>query len=74
MEHLKFNNSLISVSDMETGYDYQPEIINNIDRFEGTDHWFCKNCTLKQDKWFMMKHPCKKNKNKENIKVHNNYS
>jgi len=64
---LKFNTPLISASDMDTAYDYQPEIINNIDRFEGTDRWFCKNCTLKGDKWFMMKNPCNNNNNKNNF-------
>jgi hypothetical protein len=34
-KHLKFNNPLISVSDLDIGYDYQPEIINHIDRFKG---------------------------------------
>ena len=54
-----FTNSLISVSDVSANYEYRPEIINNISKFEGTDHWFCKNCNIKGDKWFMMKHPCK---------------
>ena len=52
-----FNNPLISASDLNTG-SYDPKIINNIYRFEGNDHWFCKNCAMKGDKWFMMKHPC----------------
>ncbi len=59
----EFNNPLISESDLNTG-NYDPKIINNLDRFKGTDRWFCKNCTMKEDKWFMMKHPCKNNKNK----------
>lgn len=59
-----FTNSLISISDLSADYDYYPEIINNINRFEGTDYWFCKNCNIKGDKWFMMKHPCKNNNNK----------
>ena len=42
-------------------YDYDPKIINNIYRFEGKDYWFCKNCAMKEDKWFMMKHPCNNN-------------
>jgi hypothetical protein len=61
----KFNNHLISESDLSTG-NYEAKIINYIDRFEGTDHWFCKNCTIKGDKWFMMKHPCKNDKTKKN--------
>ena len=65
-KYLKFNNPLISVSDLDIGYDYQPEIINNIDRFR-TDRWFCRNCTFKGDKWFMMKHPCNNNNNKNNF-------
>jgi len=56
-----FNNPLISVSDLSIceGHNYDPEIINNIDRFEGTDSWFCNNCNTKGDKWFLMRHPCK---------------
>ena len=57
-----FNNPLISESDLATG-NYDPKIINNIDRIKETDRWFCNNCTMKDDKWFMMKHPCKNNKN-----------
>ena len=59
----EFNNPLISEDDFEVGYNYYPEIINNIDRYEHSDHWYCKNkdCKLKGDKWFMMKHPCNKN-------------
>ena len=59
-----FTNTLISESDLllaNDNYDYDPNIINNIDRFEGTDPWFCKNCNIKGDKWFMMKHPCNNN-------------
>ena len=62
----EFNNPLISESDLTTGYVYQPEIINNINKFEGTDRWFCKNCAMKGDKWFMVKHPCKNNNHKNN--------
>ena len=57
-----FNNPLISESDLSTGT-YDPKIINSIDRIKGTDRWFCKNCTIKADKWFMMKHPCNNNNN-----------
>lgn len=64
---LKFNNPLISVYDLDTGYAYQPEIINNISRVKETDHWFCENCNIKGDKGFMMKHLCKNNKNKNNF-------
>lgn len=63
----EFNNPLISEDDFEPGYNYNSEIINNIDRFRGTDHWFCMNCTMKGDKWLMMKHHCKKNINKNNF-------
>ena len=62
----EFNNPLISDSDLTTDYVYQAEIINNINKFEGTDRWFCKNCAMKGDKWFMMKHPCNNNNNKFN--------
>jgi hypothetical protein len=59
-----FTNSLISVSDLLTG-NYDPEIINNIDRVHpNSDRWFCYNCTLRDDKWGMMKHLCKHNKRK----------
>ena len=81
-----FNNPLISASDLNTG-SYDRKIINNIYRFEGNDHWFCKNCAMKGDKWFMMKHPCNNINNNNNInnkiklcgnhkklkKLHNNY-
>ena len=54
-----FINPLISESDLLLeDYDYDHKIINSIYRFEGNDHWFCKNCAIKGDKWFMMKHPC----------------
>ena len=57
-----FTNPLIAESDLTLeDYDYDPEIINNIGRFEWSDRWFCNNCTLKDDKWGMMKHPCSKN-------------
>ena len=62
-----FTNPLISESDLLLeDYPYNPKIINNIYRFEGNDHWFCKNCAMKGDKWFMMKHPCNNNNNKFN--------
>ena len=44
-----FNNPLISASDLITR-SYDPKIINNIYRFEGNDHSFCKNCAMKGDK------------------------
>ena len=60
----EFNNPLISESDLLLeDYPYDPKIINNIYRFEGNDHWFCKSCAMKGDKWFMMKHPCNNNNN-----------
>jgi hypothetical protein len=65
-----FTNSLISVSDLLTG-NYDPEIINNIDRVHpNSDRWFCYNCTLRDDKWGMMKHLCRHNKRK--VKEDNN--
>ena len=58
-----FTNHLISNSDLTLeDYDYDPVIINNIGRFERSDRWFCNNCTMKGDKWFMMKHPCNSHK------------
>jgi hypothetical protein len=59
-----FTNSLISISDLLTG-NYEPEIINNIERISpNSDRWFCYNCTLRDDKWGMMKHLCRYNKRK----------
>jgi hypothetical protein len=59
-----FTNSLISVSDLLTG-NYEPDIINNIDRVHPiSDRWLCYNCTLRDDKWGMMKHLCRHNKRK----------
>jgi hypothetical protein len=58
-----FTNPLISESDLTSqDYDYDPEIINNITRNHGSDSWSCKftKCKLTGDKWFLMKHPCKK--------------
>jgi hypothetical protein len=61
-----FTNPLISESDLtQEDYDYDPEIINNIGRFERSDSWFCNNCILKGDKWFMMKHPCNTHKKRK---------
>ena len=62
IEKEKFNNPLISESDLSMGGPYDPEIINNIKRIEGRDRWFCFNCDQKQDKWFMMKHLCNNKK------------
>lgn len=39
----------------------------NLYRIGNTDLWGCTNCNIKDDKWFMMKHPCRginKNVNK----------
>jgi hypothetical protein len=66
-----FTNSLISISDLLTG-NYEPDIINNIDRVHpNSDRWFCYNCTLRDDKWGMMRHLCRHNKRKIK-KVNNN--
>jgi hypothetical protein len=60
-----FTNPLISKSDLSTG-NYNPEIINNIDRVHpNSDRWFCHNWTLRDDKWGMMKHLCKHNKKRK---------
>jgi hypothetical protein len=65
-----FNNPLIVESDLSIGgYNYDPEIINNIDRFDGSDQWFCNNCSIKGDKWFMMKHICYNTKRRKNKKL-----
>lgn len=59
-----FTNPLISESDLllDEDYDYDPEIINNITRYENSDRWFCTftKCKSTGDKWFLMKHTCKK--------------
>ena len=64
-----FNNTLISEEDLKdpTGYQYDPEIINNIDRFGNSDRWYCKNndCKVKGDKWLLMRHNCNYRNNKE---------
>ena len=58
-----FTNPLISESDLSNA-NYNPKIINNINRlYPNSDRWFCNNCTMRGDKWFMMKHPCKNNIN-----------
>jgi hypothetical protein len=63
-----FTNPLISEADLLLeDYDYDSNIIHNVYRLEGKDQWFCKNCVMKGDKWFMMKHPCNNNNNKNNI-------
>jgi predicted transcriptional regulator len=60
---LLFNNALISESDLNdpTGFQYDPEIINNIDRFGNTGTWYCKKtkCNVRGDRWHLMKHDCK---------------
>ena len=63
---LLFNNPLISESNLTIGAPFDPEIINNITRYERSDRWFCNNCTMKDDKWGMMKHPCRKYNKKNN--------
>ena len=61
-----FTNPLISESDLTLeDYDYDPGIINNIERFGWSDRWFCNNCSMKDDKWFMMKHPCNTHKKRK---------
>ena len=64
-----FNNPLISEQDLKdpNGYKYDPEIINNITRFNNSDQWFCKNkdCKIKGDKWVLMKHNCNYKNKKE---------
>jgi hypothetical protein len=62
---LLFKNPLISEQDLKdpNGYQYDPEIINNITKSsQYSDHWFCYNCDIKDDKWGIMKHICKHNK------------
>ena len=63
-----YDNPLIAESDL-IGYNYDPKIINAIYRFEGTDRWGCNHCTMKGDKWFMMKHPCNNKKDNKNRKL-----
>jgi hypothetical protein len=63
-----FNNPLISKQDLQdpNGFQYDPEIINNITKSsQNSDRWFCYKCNMKDDKWFMMKHPCNNNNNKK---------
>jgi hypothetical protein len=69
--YVSYNNPLISKGDLKdpNGFQYDPEIINNIDRFSNSDQWFCKNkdCKVKGDKWQLMRHNCRyKNNNNNN--------
>ena len=63
-----FNNPLISEEDLKdpNGFQYDLEIINNIDRSSNSDQWYCKknDCKVKDDKWLLMKHICKYKNNK----------
>lgn len=69
IQEIAYENPLISESDLSIGGPYDPEIINNIDRVHpNSDRWFCNNCTLRDDKWGMMRHLCKHNKRKANTK------
>ena len=68
---LLFNNPLISEQDLKdpNNYEYDPDIINNIDRFSNSDQWYCKknDCKVRGDKWLLMRHNCKyKNNNINN--------
>lgn len=68
---LLFNNPLISEEDLKSpdGFQYDPEIINNIDRFGNSDTWYCKKngCNIRGDKWNLMRHNCRyKNNNNNN--------
>jgi hypothetical protein len=69
---LLFNNPLISEEDLQdpNGFQYDPEIINNIDRFGNSDTWYCKKtkCSIRGDKWILMKHDCKYRNINENKK------
>lgn len=37
----------------------EDKVINSIYRIGKTDTWGCKNCNLRDDRWFMRKHPCR---------------
>jgi hypothetical protein len=52
-----FTNPLMSKSDLLSG-DYDPKIVNNITRANGSDHRSRRNskCKASGDKWFIMKH------------------
>ena len=56
-----FNNPLISKENLQdrNGFQYDPNIINNIHRFGNSDCWFVIIVTLRDDKFGMMRHPCK---------------
>ena len=69
IQEILYDNPLISETDLSIGGPYDPEIINNIDRVHpNSDRWFCYNCTLRDDKWGMMKYLCKHNKNRKSKK------
>ncbi len=63
-----FNNPLISEEDLNdpNGFEFDPEIINNITRSSYSDYWHCniQGCKITGDKWVLMKH-VHKNKNKD---------
>ena len=71
VSYVSYNNPLISESDLEdpNGFQYDPDIINNIARFSNSDQWYCKNkdCKVKGDKWLLMRHNCNYKNKKELI-------
>ena len=76
---VSYNNPLISKEDLKDpcGYQYDPDIINNIDRSGNSDQWFCKNkdCKTRGDKWLLMRHNCRyKNDNNNNKDQEQNVS
>ena len=60
---MSYNNPLISEEDLKdpNGFQYDPEAINNIDRFGNSDTWYCKKnkCSVRCDRWHLMRHECK---------------
>ena len=63
VSYVSYNNPLISKEDLKdpNGFQYNLEIINNIDRFSNSDQWYCKknDCKVRGDKWLLMRHDCR---------------
>jgi hypothetical protein len=64
MQEISYENPF-SESDLSIGGPFDPDIINNVDRVQPNSYrWFYNNCTLRDDKWGMMKHLYRHNKRK----------
>ena len=49
-------------------FDGVDDTLHSISRkYPNSDIWVCEHCKLTGDKWFMCKHSCKNNNNKDNF-------